>query len=373
MMTAIKVVAQEPITFPHPSHASEEGHTADIYSIAVSANHLISCSRDRTIRIWNLSDHRLAHPPLREHASSVLCCKIHEESDLFVTSEVDGFVELWRLSTAQLVKKWKAHADSVLSLALGGEVLVTGSRDKSIKAWSVAQLLLSSRAEAAGGDTTTADVDDDDNTAEPEPLRTIGAATAAVNDVALAADEKSVFAGSGDGSLRQWYLSSSSGDEKPSRDFESPGGGGGGCRRRGICSLSLTRNGKRLVSGHSDGKLRVFDVERATELMCIDAHGTCLTRSVCTGEVDKATGGREEVVLSGSYDGTVKVWMEREEGKWESVAVMRFQQEMAIPANESPTDDNRILSVALSENMVFYCGQSPYIFGRRIEHRADAS
>ncbi|KAF4538866.1 F-box and wd domain protein [Lasiodiplodia theobromae] len=283
-MTAITVVAQELITFPHPSHASEEGHTADIYSIAVSANHLISCSRDRTIRIWHLSDQRLAHPPLREHASSVLCCRIHEESDLFVTSEVDGFVELWRLSTAQLVRRWKAHADSVLSLALGGEVLVTGSRDKSIKAWSVAQLLLSSRAAAADGDTTTADVDDDD-AAEPEPLRTIGAATAAVNDVSLAADEKSVFAGSGDGSLRQWYLRSSSGDEKPSRDFESPGGGGsgggsgGGCRRRGICSLSLTRNGKRLVSGHSDGKLRVFDVELATELMCIDAHGTCLTRS----------------------------------------------------------------------------------------------
>lgn len=357
-MTEI-AAAQEPITFPHPSHASE-GHTADIYSIAVSSKHLISCSRDRTIRIWNLSDQRLAHPPLREHTSSVLCCRIHEESDLFVISEVDGFVELWRLSTAQLVKKWKAHADSVLSLALGGEVLITGSRDKSIKAWSVAQLL-----SRAAGDDATADVDD---SSDPEPLRTIGAATAAVNFIALAADEKSVFAGSGDGSLRQWYLSS--GDEKPSRDFESPGDGH---PRRGICSLSLTRSGRRLVSGHSDGKLRVFDAEQATELTCIDAHGTHLTRSVCTGEVVKAAGEREEVVLSGSYDGTVKVWVQREDGRWDSVAVMGFEQETATPADEKPTDDSRILSVAFSENVVFYCGQSPYIFGRRINYKADAS
>lgn len=220
-MAAI-AVAQELITFPHPSHGSEEGHTADIYSIAVSAKHLVSCSKDRTIRIWNLNDQRLAHPPLREHTSSVLCCRIHEESDLFVTSEVDGFVELWRLSTAQLVKKWKAHADSVLSLALGGEVLITGSRDKSIKAWSVAQLL-----SRAAGDSIADVVDSSD----PEPLRTIGAATAAVNFIALAADEKSVFVGSGDGSLRQWYLSGDD-DENPSRDFESPGDGD--CRRRGI-------------------------------------------------------------------------------------------------------------------------------------------
>ncbi|OJD32580.1 f-box and wd domain protein [Diplodia corticola] len=313
------------ISFPHPSHASE-AHTADIYSIAVSSRHLISCSRDRSIRIWNLDgdgQQRLAHPALRgEHASSVLCCSVHEESDRFASSDVDGIVAVWRLSTAELVGRWKAHADSVLGLALGAKVLVTGGKDGAVKVWNVERTV-------AG---------------EEPPFGLLGSMGAAVNAVVLSKDESDVFAGAGNGALRHWHLAG----ETKGRDFDG--------RRRGICSLSLARDGKRVFSGHSGGRVGIFDVERATELVSFDAHATSMARSVQAG----AVGGREDLVVSGSYDGTVKIWMEQASGRWELVSVMSLQQEF-------DAGDNRVLSVAFNQNVVFYCGQSPYVFARRIE------
>lgn len=74
---------------PHPDHPTE-AHTECVYTIQYSGKYLVSGSRDRSIRIWNLDTQRLIHPPLLGHSASVLCLQFDErpEHDLVVSGGV---------------------------------------------------------------------------------------------------------------------------------------------------------------------------------------------------------------------------------------------------------------------------------------------
>ena len=80
---------------PHPDH-TEEGHNECIYSLQYNSQYLVSGSRDRTIRIWDLITRRLLRPPLAAHAGSVLCLQFESdpEEDLIVSGSSDSDVIL---------------------------------------------------------------------------------------------------------------------------------------------------------------------------------------------------------------------------------------------------------------------------------------
>ncbi|OJD30980.1 uncharacterized protein BKCO1_5300055 [Diplodia corticola] len=348
------------------SSSSPAAHTADIYHLAITSHRLISCSRDRSIRVWDLAAPGTQYPPAAAapHASSILCVSAHEATDRFATCDVDGWVVLWRLSSARVQGRWRASAGggggAVLGVALGGEVLVTGGKDGGVGVWDVREASRLGRSETggagagAGAGAAEAGSCWDDST--PPSCEMLGKMKAAAIAVVLGGvGERDVYVGAGDGALRRWRMGGDGdGEETTAEDFGELGAGAGG--RRGICSLALSRDGRRLFSAHSGGKVGVFDVEAGAELMSFDAHGTNVVRSVRAGVVD----GGEELLVSGSYDGTVKIWVERERGAgWELVSVMSLQQGFEA-------GNNRVLSVAFRDNVVYYCGQSPYIFARRL-------
>lgn len=123
---------------PHPNHP-DEAHTECVYTIQYSGRYLVSGSRDKTIRIWNLDTLRLVHPPLAGHTASVLCLQFDErpDQDIVVSGGSDCRVILWRFSTGRIVKEIeKAHSESVLNLRFDDRYLVTCSKDKTIKVWN---------------------------------------------------------------------------------------------------------------------------------------------------------------------------------------------------------------------------------------------
>ncbi|RDA95953.1 hypothetical protein CP533_5931 [Ophiocordyceps camponoti-saundersi (nom. inval.)] len=120
---------------PHPLHP-EEGHQEGIYTLQFDANYLVSGSRDQTMRIWNMHTSRLVRPPLTGHRGSVLCLQFDADpaEDLLVSGSSDSNIFIWKFSTGELVQKiTNAHRESVLNVRFDKRILVTSSKDKTIK------------------------------------------------------------------------------------------------------------------------------------------------------------------------------------------------------------------------------------------------
>lgn len=121
--------------FPHPRHP-EEGHHECIYSLQFDSNFLVSGSRDKTMRVWNVHTRRLVRPPLVGHHGSVLCLQFDADpkEDILVSGSSDANIIIWRFSTGEIIQKLtRAHRESVLNVRFDKRILVTSSKDKSIK------------------------------------------------------------------------------------------------------------------------------------------------------------------------------------------------------------------------------------------------
>ncbi|ESU17232.1 hypothetical protein FGSG_13776 [Fusarium graminearum PH-1] len=121
--------------FPHPSFP-EEGHQECVYALQFDKDYLVSGSRDQTMRIWNVHTRRLVRPPLTGHMGSVLCLQFDAdpEEDLLVSGSSDSNVFIWKFSTGELVQRLtRAHHESVLNVRFDKRILVTSSKDKTIK------------------------------------------------------------------------------------------------------------------------------------------------------------------------------------------------------------------------------------------------
>lgn len=333
---------------PHPSYP-HEGHGECIYTIQYSPNFLVSGSRDRTVRIWNMKTRRLVGEPLKGHNGSVLCLQFDEspEEDILITGSSDSSVIIWRFSTGKILKTIeKAHQESVLNLKFSKKWLVTCSKDKFIKVWNREYLdtthkdypwhskcLFGNGIEARQhphhpsniGQTQSAWTIQDPSSASgfglqnpyssgsvgtnrasssrPQSIpayhtvQTLIGHGAAVNAIQLHGDL--IASASGDRLIKLWNL------------------------RTGLCEKTfmghskgiacIQYDGRTIVSGSSDQTIRVFDADTQAELATLQGHGA-LVRTV------QATKTR---IVSGSYDESVRIWHKDSEDRWVPGPVLR--------------------------------------------------
>ncbi|RYP66021.1 hypothetical protein DL771_008002 [Monosporascus sp. 5C6A] len=374
---------------PHPDYL-DEGHNECIYSLQYNSQYLVSGSRDKTIRIWDLHTRRLIRPPLKEHTGSVLCLQFDSDplEDLIVSGSSDSDVILWRFSTGQVLQRLqRAHKESVLNVKFDKRILVTCSKDKTIKIFN--------RVPLRPGDLGYGEV----NAVNPVPinLRNYGFSSpldqrpikppytmigcleghgAAVNAVQICGEE--IVSASGDRHIKVW--------DWPNQI----------CRRtflghnKGIACVQY--DGRRIVSGSSDNEVKVFDRETGLEVASLRAH-TNLVRTVQAGfgdlpysreedmvearKVDQAYfeakeagrleefermrnqprnagsrrpeditaygaklppgggGGPYGRIVSGSYDQTVVIWRRDRDGVWKNVHTLRQEEGAANALRQS--------------------------------------
>ncbi|MCJ1476573.1 hypothetical protein MMC13_005239 [Lambiella insularis] len=272
---------------PHKDHP-EEAHTECVYTIQYSGKFLVSGSRDRTLRIWNLDNQRLIGKPLAGHNGSVLCLQFdsRETEDIIVSGSSDTDVIIWQFSTGKIIKKLaRAHKESVLNLKFDERFLVTCSKDKTIKIWN--------RHELRPGDAdyplkglpdggkcpsyiidltnlpTPMDIDACLTQKQKQPLpkytalMIIDSHGAAVNAVHIYKDQ--LVSASGDRSLKIWNIHSGV------RNAICIG------HTKGIACVQY--DGKRVVSGSSDNTIRIFDAATQAEVACLLGHSK-LVRTV---------------------------------------------------------------------------------------------
>jgi F-box and WD-40 domain protein 1/11 len=374
---------------PHPNHP-EEAHEECIYTIQHSGKYLVSGSRDRTLRIWDLDTQRLIRPPLRAHQGSVLCLQFDAdpEEDLIVSGSSDATVVLWKFSTGQIIQRLrKAHRESVLNVRFDKRVLVTCSKDKTIK-------IFNRRAMSPG------DVGYPDLPAGVSPVPTflnnygfnpaptaglpikqpytmIGCLEghgAAVNAVQIYGNE--VVSASGDRTVKVWNWP----EQTCTRTLIG--------HTKGIACVQY--DGRRIVSGSSDNEVKVFDKESGLEVASLRAHSNLVRtvqagfgdlpysaeedqedarmidheyfKAVDTGAIPQTVylqrgrprnagsrkpeditaygaklppgggGGRFGRIVSGSYDETIIIWRRDKEGVWRAQHTLR-QEEAAQVAS----------------------------------------
>ena len=286
---------------PHRDHP-EDAHTECVYTIQYHGKHLVSGSRDRTLRIWDIDAQRLIRKPLEGHTGSVLCLQFDDrkEEDIIISGSSDTHVILWRFSTGEMIKQLtNAHRESVLNLKFDERFLVTCSKDKTIKIWNRRELRPGHKdypvKGAPGGGYCPAyildmntiastlrngrpEVEFQNHLLEPYThLMTLDLHGAAVNAIQIYKDQ--LVSASGDRNLRVWNIHSG----ECSAKIEA--------HAKGIACVQY--DGKRIVSGSSDNTIRIWDPASKTEVARLDGH-TRLVRTIQAAFADYP-GGRERL------------------------------------------------------------------------------
>lgn len=278
---------------PHPDHP-EEGHDGEcIYSLQYNDEYLVSGSRDKTLRIWNLATRRLVRKPLIGHLGSVLCLQFDSDpdEDIIVSGSSDSDVIIWRFSTGEIIQRLThAHRESVLNVKFDKRILATCSKDRTIKIFNRRQMQTGDPGYVNPVPINVKRYDYDSPLDQPiiPPYTMIGVLeghSAAVNAVQIVENE--VVSASGDRQIKVWDWRTG----VIKRTFVG--------HNKGIACVQY--DGKRIVSGSSDNEVKVFDRETGIQVASLKEH-TDLVRTVQAGFGDLPWSTEEDAIEAKRVD-----------------------------------------------------------------------
>ncbi|RYP37668.1 hypothetical protein DL767_002841 [Monosporascus sp. MG133] len=275
------------------------GHLDSIYCLQFDENKIITGSRDKTIRIWDmhtlqcrlvigppevvnetsilfdpngkplhfasLPDNERMNPSVpvtvsfpTHHKASILC--LQYDDDILVTGSSDSTCIVYSVRSGyRPVRRLQAHTAAVLDLAFDDKHIVTCSKDISICVW------------------------DRETGALIKQLR---GHTGPVNAVQLRGN--TIVSCSGDFSVKMWNIDSG----KTIREFMG--------HTKGLACSQFSEDGRYIASAGSDKVIRIWDANTGECIREMQAHES-LVRSL---HIDSVSGR----LISGSYDTDIKVF-----------------------------------------------------------------
>lgn len=235
-----------------------QGHSDSIYCLAwIDQDTLVSGSRDKTLKVWNVKTNQCIRTVENEHDGSILCMRVNKDRSLLLTGSSDATCTIWSLPDLAPIRKLRGHGHSVLDVCfVHGNRIVTASRDHTLRLWN-------------------------QDTGE-EMLQMLGH-TNSVNAVETV-DEHRVVSASGDATLKLWDVATG----ECIRTMQG--------HRLGLACVRY--DGRHLYSGGLEGKIKVWDVETGECINTLLGHVGMIRSLDCIQ-------GR---IVTGSYDRTLKVW-----------------------------------------------------------------
>ncbi len=119
--------------------ATLKGHYLAIRDITYDAtrNQLASASLDRTAKVWDFKNYQLTQT-LTHHAWAVNAIAISPNGKILATGSDDNTIGIWDLDNQNLLRTISGHSWSVSSLVFqSNSELISGSWDKTVKIWQV--------------------------------------------------------------------------------------------------------------------------------------------------------------------------------------------------------------------------------------------
>ncbi|KIM28341.1 hypothetical protein M408DRAFT_23738 [Serendipita vermifera MAFF 305830] len=246
-----------------------KGHTERITGIAYSPDGLnvVSCSHDKTVRIWDVATGAPVGEPLKGHACGVKSIAYSPDGRTIVSGSWDKTIRIWDAATGTPIgEPLIGHTSTVMSVAYSpdGHNIVSGSEDSTIRIWDAA---------------TGAPVG--------EPLK---GHDDWVESVVYSPDGGLIVSGSSDKTLRVWDAATGAPMGEPLQGHSD-----------GVKSVAYSPNGQSIISGSWDKTIRIWDaVTRAPIGEQLDGHTEGITSVTYTPNGQR--------IISGSYDKTLRLW-----------------------------------------------------------------
>ncbi|CAJ2506101.1 Uu.00g002310.m01.CDS01 [Anthostomella pinea] len=275
------------------------GHLDSIYCLQFDENKIITGSRDKTIRIWDMrtlqcrlvigppevvnetsilfdpngkpihyassTTNERTNPSVpvtvsfpTHHKASILC--LQYDDDILVTGSSDSTCIVYNVRSGyRPVRRLQHHTAAVLDLAFDGKHIVTCSKDVTICVW----------------DRETGAL-----------LKQLRGHSGPVNAVQLRGN--TIVSCSGDFRVKLWNIDSG----KTIREFAG--------HTKGLACSQFSEDGRYIASAGSDKMIRIWDANTGECIREIQAHDM-LVRSL---HIDSVSGR----LISGSYDTDIKVF-----------------------------------------------------------------
>ncbi|XP_060704319.1 WD repeat and SOCS box-containing protein 1 isoform X1 [Hemiscyllium ocellatum] len=98
---------------------------------------LVSASRDKTLRVWDLKDDGNMVTVLRGHHNWVYCCAFSPNSNILCSVGAGKAVFLWNMERYTMIRKLEGHLNDVVSCEFSpdGALLATASYDTRVIVW----------------------------------------------------------------------------------------------------------------------------------------------------------------------------------------------------------------------------------------------
>lgn len=214
------------------------------------------------ITIWDATTQQV-RLRLDHHTDTVQSLSLSGDGQLLASGSRDRTIHLWDVTTGKLLQTLTGHSAPVTSVVLSsdGQTLVSGSEDQTVRRWDL----------------------------RTGTSRTAAEHTGPVHGVALSPDGSLIASGSEDKTIKLWDGQTS----ELLRTLGEPGG-----HPQGVSAVSFSPDG-RLASASLDGSIKLWNPATGQLLQTLDGHAEQVTSLVF---VDAQT------LASASFDHTIRLW-----------------------------------------------------------------
>ena len=203
-----------------------------------------------------------------EHSKEISTLSTYRHGKILVSGSRDNTIKLWNLQTGKLICTLFGHSAPVLAIAISsdGQILASGSADQTIKLWHI-------------------------NTASL--IRTIEGHTGEIRSICMSADRQILISGSADCTVKFWQLSSG----QLLRSITK--------RKYSVNSIALSSNNQRFIIGYGDGIASLWFMNIINSLQTLNCYANCTAYSPILSVLIHPHGDR---FATGCADGSIQIW-----------------------------------------------------------------
>lgn len=250
------------------------GHRVAVASVAITADGRLGLSGgyDKTARLWDLATGEMLETLHTANEGVVYSVAVAKNGEVAITGAADGVVRVWDLPDGTLRSALRSHTHRIYSLALSSDCryVLSASHDRTVKLWDLTL---------------------------GELRRTFLGHAGSVNSVAFARDESRIASGASDGTVRVWQLDA---EDSPAPTLRHSGW---------IHAVALAADGLLAVTAGQDRVVRAWDAASGRMIRELKGH-----QGPVTAVAFDARLGR---VVSGSHDGSLRIWRLDDDGSEE--------------------------------------------------------
>lgn len=201
---------------------------------------------------------------LSGHSDSVFSVAISPDGQILVSGSADKTIKIWTLKTGDLKTTLTGHSSGVNSITISpdGETVVSGSSDNTVKIWNL----------KTGDLKTTLNVHYD-----------------SVRSVAVSPDGQTLASGSDDKSIKIWNLKKGRLKDKNY-----------GAHFSWVSCVAISPDGQSLISGSGDKTIKIWDLEIGNLETILTGHSYYVSCLFISPD--------GQTLVSGSHDNTIKIW-----------------------------------------------------------------